>query len=96
MIMSELPEERARKYVVSIEKVLSKMEFTQISSVPDEKRIRHLVDSVHSYVDDAKHYLEDRPSTALAAISYAEGLLDALRLLGMVRFTWPDQRDDAP
>lgn len=92
--MSEVPEERARKYVISIEKVLNRMEFTEVLSLTDEKSVRHVIDTVHSYVDDAKHYLQDRPSTALAAISYAEGLLDALRLLGLVRFAWPDARDD--
>ena len=91
--MSEVPEERARKYVISIEKVLNRMEFTE-ALCADEKSVRHVVDTVHSYVDDAKHYLQDRPSTALAAISYAEGLLDAIRLLGLVRFAWPDARDD--
>ena len=92
--MSEVPEERARKYVISIEKVLNRMEFTNTFSSIDKRSIQHVVDTVHSYVDDAKHYLQDRPSTALAAISYAEGLLDALRLLGLVRFAWPDARDD--
>lgn len=87
--MKEMSEEKARKYITSIERVLSEMELTSIQAV-DEKHIRSVVDAAHSYTEDARYYLQDQPSTALTAISYAEGLLDALRFLGLARFTWPD------
>lgn len=92
--MTEAPEEKAKAYLVSIEKVLGEMEFIKIPSDIDEDRVRNIVDQAHSYTEDAKYYLRERPSTALAAISYAEGLLDAVRFLGLVRFTWPAPRGD--
>lgn len=92
--MKETPEEKARTYLTSIEKVLGEMEFIKTSSGIDEERVRNIVDHVHSYAEDAKYYLQDRPSTALAAISYAEGLLDALKFLGLVKFMWPGSRGE--
>lgn len=90
--MKEMSEEKARKYIESIENVLSGMELTPAQTI-DEKHVRSVVDAAHSYAEDARYYLQDQPSTALTAISYAEGLLDALRFLGLARFTWPDSRD---
>jgi diphthine synthase len=41
------------------------------------------------YLSDAEYYAnEGRWATALAAVSYCEGLLDALRLLGLAEFEW--------
>lgn len=87
--LKETAEEKARKYVASIEKVLCEIELTSSSTI-DEKHVRAVVETAHSYAEDAKYYLQGWPSTALAAISYAEGLLDALRFLGLVNFSWPD------
>jgi hypothetical protein len=94
-ILKEMSKEKAKKYIVSIEKVLSGMEFTSGQAV-DEEHVRSVIDAVHSYAEDARYYLQDQPSTALTAISYAEGLLDALRFLGLAKFTWPDRRDGRP
>lgn len=91
--MDETSCEKTRKYVASIEKVLSQMKLKSLSSI-DETQVRGVVAAAQSYAEDAKYYLEERPSTALAAISYAEGLLDALRFLGLASFTWPDPRGD--
>jgi len=89
--LKERSDEKARKYIASIERVLSEMELTSVQVV-DEKHVRSVVDTAHSYAEDAIYYLQGQPSTALTAISYAEGLLDALRFLGLAKFTWPDSR----
>lgn len=91
--MDETPYEKTKRYLVSIEKVLGEMKLSSLSSI-DERQVKEVVSSAALYAEDAKHYLKERPSTALAAISYAEGLLDALRFLGLARFTWPDSRGD--
>jgi hypothetical protein len=91
--LDETPYEKTKRYLVLIEKVLGEMKLSSLSSI-DERQIKGVVSSAALYAEDAKHYLEERPSTALAAISYAEGLLDALRFLGLARFTWPDSRGD--
>jgi len=94
MSLTETPHKKARKYLASIETVLCRMEITKVSSNIDEKFVQSIVTTAKSYVEDARHYLEEKPSTALAAVSYAEGLLDALRLLGLAKFTWPEARGD--
>jgi len=92
--LTEASGEKARKYLTSIETVLGKIEVSKASYNIDEKSIQSIIAAAESYVEDAKHYLEEKPSTALAAVSYAEGLLDALRLLGAAKFTWPGSRGD--
>jgi len=48
-----------------------------------------IIDSANRYLQDANYYLRcGREVVALASVSYAEGLLDALRILGLVNFTW--------
>jgi len=41
-------------------------------------------------VEDAKYYkLQKKLEVSLTSIAYCEGLLDALKLLGAVKFEWP-------
>lgn len=41
------------------------------------------------YVSDGRFYFKQKSYlTAVVAASYAEGLLDCLKLLGLVEFTW--------
>lgn len=40
-------------------------------------------------LEDAKYYRErNKLETSLASVAYCEGLLDGLRLLGVVEFSW--------
>lgn len=49
-----------------------------------------IVSLAEAYLRDTEYYLgRGDTCTALACISYAEGLLDALKRLGLVSFTWP-------
>ncbi len=49
-----------------------------------------LLDAASRYIEDADYYLSKGDcDTALAAVSYAEGLLDALKYLGVVEPEWP-------
>lgn len=50
-------------------------------------QLDHVLEMVRDYVKDAEHYSEKRkPVTSLACVAYAEGLLDALKFLGLVEF----------
>ncbi len=76
--MSEDPGERARTYLAAMERSLKLAE--KISN-PDALRV---VDYARRYVADSKYFLETgRPSTALASVAYAEGLLDSLSIIGV-------------
>ncbi len=68
----------------NVEEALNSIDRSSLSS-----NCKEIIDIVEAYVKDSRYYLSVNDLfTALAAISYAEGLLDALRLLGVCSFTW--------
>lgn len=78
----EDPAVRARKYITALTGALlrtrTRTDDTSVAGV----NIRKVVDATQRYLRDAEHYLhESRPSTSLASVAYAEGLLDALLFL---------------
>ena len=80
----------ASKYIVSTEKVLKEMQRTKGSINVTEERIDNIVGYVSAYLEDAKYYkAQKRFETSLTSVAYCEGLLDALKLLGAVKFEWP-------
>ncbi|MEM2104245.1 MAG: DUF357 domain-containing protein [Candidatus Bathyarchaeia archaeon] len=49
-----------------------------------------VVELAKAYLQDAKYYSESKQfEVSLASIAYCEGLLDALKMLGAVKFEWP-------
>lgn len=53
----------------------------------EEPKVRHVLEMAKGYVNDAKHYAKNRkPVTSLACVSYAEGLLDAMKFLELAEF----------
>jgi hypothetical protein len=55
-------------------------------SVVQAARIKIVSDALQRYLKDARYYLEkQKPTTSLASIAYAEGLLDALAYLGLTK-----------
>jgi hypothetical protein len=76
--MSEDPADRARAYLSTTEKAVKLIE---TAGSPDVLRI---VDYAKRYIADSKYFLETgKPTTALASVAYAEGLLDSLSILGL-------------
>lgn len=52
-----------------------------------------VLDYAKRYLEDATYYRDQKKfEVALASVAYCEGLLDALKLLGMVEFQWPKQK----
>jgi len=83
-------EELAAKYIVSAEKVLKEMQRVKGTITVNEKSVDTIVEYVAAYLADAKYYkAQKRFETSLTSIAYCEGLLDALKLLGAVKFEWP-------
>ncbi len=86
-------EELVSKYIVSTEHVLKKMETAEESIDIDVESIGKVLDYVKAYLKDAKYYRDRKKfEVSLASVAYCEGLLDALRLLGAVKFEWPVKR----
>lgn len=83
------------KYIASAEKVLDDMANVKGSFTVDGRKVEEVVEWVRAYLADAKYYkAQKRLETSLTSVAYCEGLLDALRLLGAVKFEWPTKPID--
>ena len=82
------------KYIISAEKVLKDIQQTKGAINVTEENVVKILDYVTNYLEDAKYYkAQERLETSLTSIAYCEGLLDALRLLGAVKFEWPAKKE---
>ncbi len=82
--------ELTAKYIRNGEKVLAEIKLATDVVVIDEEKISGIIENARQYLNDAKYYEQQgKLETSLTSVSYCEGLLDALRLLGVVEFTWP-------
>jgi len=80
------------KYIDSAEKVLAEMQLTKDPLTIDDACVNEVVGWVKAYLEDAKYYkAQKKLETSLTSIAYCEGLLDALKLLGAVKFEWPQK-----
>jgi FAD synthetase len=87
----------ASKYIVSTEKVLKEMQRIKGSITINEECVDNIVAYATAYLADAKYYkAQKRFETSLTSIAYCEGLLDALKLLGAVKFEWPANTKNEP
>ena len=77
------------RYISSIELALKDLKIRDSNSTLVEHNMELVIDAVKRYLSDAKYYLEiKKEAIALTSISYAEGLLDALRIMELVDFKW--------
>lgn len=83
-------EELVSKYITSAEHVFCEIEIGETRINIDVSGITKVVESAKAYLEDAKYYRgQKRFGVSLASVAYCEGLLDALKLLGTVKFEWP-------
>ena len=79
-------EDRVKAYIENVERALEELAEKEGKHT---ERVARLIELARLYADDAKYYFEKGDYiTALADIAYAEGLLDALRWLGLADFEW--------
>ena len=80
----------AAKYIGSADKVLKELEQIKVTLSVCEADVAKVLGWATDYLEDAKYYkVQGKLETSLTSIAYCEGLLDALRLLGAVKFEWP-------
>ena len=85
MTMDEL----IKKYIRGADRVIK-----EIKEIPEDvhlnkEEVETVFDWAKSYLEDAKYYQKKgKLETSLMSVAYCEGLLDALRLLGAVEFSW--------
>jgi hypothetical protein len=83
-------EELVTKYIASAEHVFKTLRIANYCVNPEADDVEKVVASAKAYLEDAKYYRDKRElEVSLTSIAYCEGLLDALKLLGTVRFEWP-------
>jgi len=88
-------EKLVSKYIVSAEHVFDELELAESSISLDSNSVKAVLDFAKAYLDDAKYYRDKkRFEVSLASVAYCEGMLDALRLLGAVKFEWRIKKEE--
>jgi len=88
-------EKLVAKYIGSTDYVLKNMETVEDSTNINAENIGKVVQYVKTYLEDAKYYRDQKKfEVSLASVAYCEGLLDALKLLGAVKFEWPAKKKE--
>lgn len=88
-------EKLVSKYIASAERALEEMEIVNSHVSFDVNAVKNVVDSAKDYLEDAKYYRDkNKLDVSLASVAYCEGLLDALRLLGAVKFEWKTRKNE--
>jgi len=55
----------------------------------DNKKVQDVIEYARNYFEDSKYHRNQKKfEVALTSVAYCEGLLDALRLLGVAEFQW--------
>jgi len=81
--------ERTKRYLDKAEPVLRNTRLKDSPVLLSREDAERVTTQAGNYLEDTKHFLAAGDAeTALASVSYSEGLLDALRLLGLARFSW--------
>jgi len=79
------------KYIRNTGRVFEEIKTSTVKEVKlGKEKIDGVIEYAKNYFEDTKyHYDRKQFEVALASVAYCEGLLDALRLLGLVEFQWP-------
>ncbi|RLI45581.1 hypothetical protein DRO69_05005 [Candidatus Bathyarchaeota archaeon] len=87
--MTNNAKELLSKYIQNTEQVFAEIKISQDAVYIGREKIREIIDMAKRYLEDARYYRDRKKfETGLASVAYCEGLLDALRLLGGVNFSW--------
>ena len=82
------------RYIASAEHVLAEVKVVANPPSLEAKDIRKVVEAAMAYLKDAEYYRDrKRFEVSLVSVAYCEGLLDALKLLGVVKFKWPVKKE---
>lgn len=77
------------KYIQKTTRVFSEMKLSHDMKYINSEKTGEVIDAAKRYLEDAKYYYnQKRFETGLISVAYGEGLLDALRILGIAEFKW--------
>lgn len=77
-----------QKYSTGCRKVLAGLKPNKLPLQITEEQLKEILAHTGRYLDDAEFYWKEKKPVALTSVAYAEGLLDALKLLGIIDFEW--------
>jgi FAD synthetase len=82
------------KYIKNTGQVLQEIKTPAAKEVVlNREKILEIIEYARNYFEDAKYHLDRKKlEVALTSVAYCEGLLDALRLLGVAEFEWPTKK----
>ena len=81
--------ELVTKYIQGAERVIQEIGEIPADVCLSEGEVKKVFGWAKRYLEDAKYYQKKgKLDTSLTSVAYCEGLLDALRLLGAVEFSW--------
>ena len=82
------------KYIRNSEKVFTEIQFKRDIRIQNQGKVTEVIEYAKRYLSDAKFYGDKQQyETGLVSVAYCEGMLDALRLLDLVEFTWPNREE---
>ena len=81
-------EQLIEKYSVGCRRVLGELKLNPLPKTIIKAQVDEMLDHTNRYLDDAEYYRGEDDPVALTSVAYAEGVLDALKLLGLVEFEW--------
>ncbi len=76
------------KYSVGCRRVLGELKPNPLPKTVNKAKVDEMLDHTNRYLNDAEYYRGENNPVALTSVAYAEGVLDALKLLGLVEFEW--------
>ncbi len=77
-------EEKYAKYIGNLKNAFSSLQILNFSG-----KVEEIVDLAKRYFKDAEYFKEKKEVvTALISLAYSEGLLDALKILNYINFSW--------
>jgi len=82
------------KYIRNTGQVFAEIKIVQNKSASiGKEKVMRVIETAKHYFTDTKYYQEkNKFETSLVSVVYCEGLLDALKLLGAVEFSWPAKK----
>jgi FAD synthetase len=80
-----------KKYIANVKTALKNLKIINLNPRFSNQEINLTINHIRDYLSDSIYYLNKRDViTSLASISYAEGLIDALKFLKIANFSWND------
>ncbi|MEM2465954.1 MAG: DUF357 domain-containing protein [Candidatus Bathyarchaeia archaeon] len=81
------------KYIISADRVFDEITVVNGYAGFFNAKVKQVLELAKAYLQDAKYYRDcGKLEVSLASVAYCEGLLDALKMLGMVKFEWPKKK----